>query len=94
MVFNDNFNNSSATDSGQKYSDASSFLYIFHINLQFNFFLFWNQFMSDFDNFLIDTSKIESISTLFYKTNILRKHKLNTKLNLFHPKHNTMIVLL
>jgi hypothetical protein len=50
--------------------------------------------MSDFDNFLIDTSKIESISTLFYKTNILRKHKLNTKLNLFHPKHNTMIVLL
>jgi hypothetical protein len=34
------------------------------------------------------------ISTLFYKTNILRKHKLNTKLNLFHPKHDTMIVLL
>ena len=26
------------TDSGQKYMDASSFLYIFHINLQLNFF--------------------------------------------------------
>jgi hypothetical protein len=48
------------TDSGQKYSDASSFLYIFHINLQFNFFLFWSQFISDCDNFLIDSSKIES----------------------------------
>jgi hypothetical protein len=33
-------------------------LYIFYINLQFNFFIFWSQFMSDFDNFLIDTSKI------------------------------------
>jgi hypothetical protein len=48
------------TDSGQKYPDASSFLYIFHINLQWFIFLFWSQFMSDFDIFLIDTSKIEN----------------------------------
>ena len=51
---------SAATDSGQKYSDASSFLYIFHSNLQLKNLLFWSQFMSDFDNFLIDTRKIES----------------------------------
>ena len=55
------YNQSNITqDSGQKYSDASSFPYIFHINLQFKKNIYWSQFMSDFDNLLIDTSKIES----------------------------------
>jgi hypothetical protein len=39
MVFNATFNNISATDSGQKYSNAPDFPYIF-INLQFFFFYF------------------------------------------------------
>ena len=55
------------TDSGQKYSDASIFPYILHINLQGKKNLFWSQFMSDFDNFLIDTSKIESSQHCFMR---------------------------
>ena len=49
-----------ATDSGQKYSDVSSFPYIFHINLQFKKIYILKSIYVRFWYFLIDTRKIES----------------------------------
>jgi hypothetical protein len=33
------------------------FLYIFHMKFQFKFFLFWSQFMADFEFFFINSSR-------------------------------------